>query len=128
MDEQAALIARRVAMAAAAWFNAPADVEAYRRLSGAVGECNAYCAPTMEHPAQRADEEELVDQLADEMPPAPLGAGIDDLETAHRRPARDSLPPPAPGQGPRDANPLTGAAGDAPTGAGQPDEPAEAGH
>ena len=32
MDDQAALIARRVAMAAAAWFNAPADVEAYRRL------------------------------------------------------------------------------------------------
>ena len=32
MDDQAALIARRVALAAAAWFNAPADVEAYRRL------------------------------------------------------------------------------------------------
>lgn len=32
------MIARRVAMAAAAWFNAPADVEAYRRLAAAVGE------------------------------------------------------------------------------------------
>lgn len=35
-------------MAAAAWFNAPTDVEAYRRLAAAVGEWNAYCAPTME--------------------------------------------------------------------------------
>lgn len=33
MDDEAALIARRVAMAPAAWFNAPADVDAYRRLA-----------------------------------------------------------------------------------------------
>ena len=49
MDDQAALIARRVAMAAAAWFNAPADVEAYRRLAAAVGEWNAYSAPQLEN-------------------------------------------------------------------------------
>ena len=45
MDDETALIARRVAMAAAAWFNAPADVEAYRRLAAEVEEWNAYCAP-----------------------------------------------------------------------------------
>lgn len=104
MDEQAALIARRVAMAAAAWFNAPADVEAYRRLAGAVGEWNAYCAPTMAPAAPRADDEELLDQLADARPPTPLGEGLADLETALRRRARTSLPPhgpgePAPGEG-----------------------------
>jgi hypothetical protein len=36
MDDQAAILARHVAQAAAAWFNAPADVEAYRRLAGAL--------------------------------------------------------------------------------------------
>ena len=36
MDDQAALIARRVALAAAAWFNAPADVEAYVATAAAV--------------------------------------------------------------------------------------------
>lgn len=98
MDEQAALIARRVAMAAAAWFNAPADVEAYRRLAAAVGEWNAYCAPTMQPFTAGADDEELLDQLADARPPAPLGAGLADLETALRRRARTSLPPHAPGE------------------------------
>lgn len=98
MDEQAALIARRVAMAAAAWFNAPADVEAYRRLAAAVGEWNAYCSPTMQPSTTGADDEELLDQLADARPPAPLGEGLADLETALRRRARTSLPPHAPGE------------------------------
>lgn len=31
MDDQAAILARRVALAASAWFNAPADVAAYRQ-------------------------------------------------------------------------------------------------
>lgn len=85
-------------MAAAAWFNAPADVEAYRRLAAAVGEWNAYCAPTMQPFTAGADDEELLDQLADARPPAPLGAGLADLETALRRRARTSLPPHAPGE------------------------------
>lgn len=123
MDEQAALIARRVAMAAAAWFNAPADVEAYRRLAAAVGEWNAYCAPTMEPAAPRSDDEELLDQLADARPPAPLGAGLADLETALRRRARTTLPPHGPGRpAPGGGSPAT------PSGAaGQQDEQAEPG-
>ncbi|MEN8672697.1 hypothetical protein [Nocardioides sp.] len=123
MDEQAALIARRVAMAAAAWFNAPADVEAYRRLAAAVGEWNAYCAPTMEAAAPRADDEELLDQLADARPPAPLGEGLADLETVLRRRARTSLPPHPPDeQGPRVGSDSTPAGT-----AGQQDERAEPG-
>ena len=83
MDDQAALIARRVAMAAAAWFNAPADVEAYRRLAAAVGEWNAYSAPQLEN----VD----VDDLADVAPPTPLGEGVADLEAVLRRQARRQL-------------------------------------
>lgn len=45
MGDQAAVIARRVAMAADAWFDAPANIDAYRRLADAVGEWNAYCSP-----------------------------------------------------------------------------------
>lgn len=94
MDDQAALIARRVALAAAAWFNAPADVEAYRRLAVAVGEWNAYCAPTMDPaPGGSADEDELLDELGATEPPMPLGAGVADLEAALRRRARKTLPP-----------------------------------
>lgn len=65
MDDQAALVARRVALAVAAWFNAPADVEAYRRLAAAVGEWNAYSAPQLED----GDVDELLDDLADVAPP-----------------------------------------------------------
>lgn len=65
MDDKAALIARRVAMSPAAWFNAPQDVEAYRLLAAAVGEWNAHC-PTMETLA--TDESELLDRLADVAP------------------------------------------------------------
>lgn len=89
MDDEAALIARRVALAAAAWFNAPSDVEAYRRLSVAVGEWNAYCAPVLEEPASSG--EELLDDLADTSPPVPLGQGLADLEAALRRQARRAL-------------------------------------
>jgi len=90
MDDEAALIARRVALAAAAWFNAPSDVEAYRRLSVAVGEWNAYCAPVLEEPNPSSGEE-LLDDLADSSPPVPLGQGVADLEAALRRQARRAL-------------------------------------
>jgi len=79
MNDEAALIARRVAMAAAAWFNAPADVEAYRRLATAVEEWNAYCAPTLAQPG-----EELLDELAEAAPPQPLAAGVADVAASLR--------------------------------------------
>ena len=58
-------------MAAAAWFNAPADVEAYRRLAAAVGEWNAYSAPQLED----GDVDELLEDLADVAPPDAAGQG-----------------------------------------------------
>lgn len=87
MDDQAALIARRVALAAAAWFNEPADVEAYRRLATAVGEWNAYTSPQLE----AGDVDELLDDLADVAPPTPLGQGVAELEAVLRRQARREL-------------------------------------
>ncbi|KRF19256.1 hypothetical protein ASG90_20970 [Nocardioides sp. Soil797] len=90
MDDQAALIARRVAMAAAAWFHAPADVEAYRRLAAAVGEWNAYSAPQLEA-GDAGDAAELLDDLADVAPPMPLGEGVAELEAVLRRQARRAL-------------------------------------
>lgn len=84
MNDQAALIARRVALAAAAWFNEPADVEAYRRLAAAVGEWNAYTSPQLE----AGDVDELLDQLADVAPPIPIAQGVAELETVLRRQAR----------------------------------------
>lgn len=90
MDDQAALIARRVAMAAAAWFNAPADVEAYRRLAAAVGEWNAYCAPTME---SLPEQDELLDELADVAPPQALAALLPDVTGPLLREARRQLGP-----------------------------------
>jgi hypothetical protein len=88
MDDEAALIARRVAMAAAAWFRAPGDFEAYRLLAVAVGQWNAYGAPTME---AMVGEAELLDDLADTEPPVPLGDGVADLEDSLRRTARKLL-------------------------------------
>jgi hypothetical protein len=71
-------------MAAAAWFNAPADVEAYRRLAAAVGEWNAHSAPQLED----GDVDELLEDLADVAPPMPLGKGVAELEADLRRQAR----------------------------------------
>lgn len=90
MDDQAALIARRVAMAAAAWFNAPQDVEAYRRLAAAVGEWNGYCSPTMESLPKDA---ELLDELADVTPPQALAALLPDVTGPLLREARRELGP-----------------------------------
>jgi hypothetical protein len=87
MDDQAALIARRGMMAAAALFNAPADVEAYRRLAEAVAEWNAYTSPQLED----TDVDELLDDLADVAPPTPLGEGVAELEAVLRRQARREL-------------------------------------
>jgi hypothetical protein len=76
-------------MSAAAWFNAPQDVEAYRRLAAAVSEWNAYCAPTME--TLTADDSELLDELADVAPPQPLAALLPDVTGPMLRRARRQL-------------------------------------
>ncbi len=90
MDDKAALIARRVAMAAAAWFNAPQDVQAYRRLAEAVAEWNDYCSPTMESTPETA---ELLDELADISPPQVLAALLPDVTGPLLREARRELGP-----------------------------------
>lgn len=77
-------------LAAAAWFNAPADVDAYRRLAAAVGEWNAYCAPVLEDPTDAA-EEELLDELAETSPPVQVGSEVDALAARLRRRAREEL-------------------------------------
>lgn len=87
MDSQAALIARRVALAAAAWFNAPAEVEGYRRLASAEARWNGYCAPELED----GSVDELLDDLAEVAPPTSLGEGVADLETVLRRQAHREL-------------------------------------
>lgn len=92
MDDQAAVIARRVAMSAAAWFDAPANIDAYRRLADAVGEWNAYCSPRIGDPQDLATAE-LLDELVDAAgePPQPLGAGLADLEAVLMSKARRTL-------------------------------------
>jgi hypothetical protein len=48
MDDEQVLRARQVAVAAAAWFHARADAEAYRRLVLAAGQWAAYRAPRLD--------------------------------------------------------------------------------
>lgn len=87
MDDRAALLARDVARAAAAWLNAPVDHEAYRRLVVATQAWNAYCAPVLDE----ADGEELLDDLGDSAPPQALGEGLAELgETLRRHHRRQS--------------------------------------
>lgn len=85
MDDRAALLARDVARAAAAWLNAPVDYEAYRRLVAATQAWNAYCAPALD---EGAEGEELLDALPDPSPPQALGEGLaqlgEDLRRQHR--------------------------------------------
>ncbi|QSR24132.1 hypothetical protein CFH99_00645 [Nocardioides aromaticivorans] len=73
-------------MAAAAWFNAPADVEAYRRLAAA-----GSGTPTAPCGWKNVDVDELLDDLAGVAPPMPLGEGVADLEAVLRRQARRQL-------------------------------------
>lgn len=89
MDDEAALIARLVAMAAAAWSNAPADIEVYRGLASAVDEWNVYCAPELGDPP--SGEEELLDELADHRPAVPVGSEAGDLAAMLRQRAREVL-------------------------------------
>lgn len=87
MDDEAAMLAKRVADAADAWLSHVEDTEAFRRLVIARGEWKAYRAPMIDMEAG----EELLDALADASPPMPLGQGVADLEAALRRQARRSL-------------------------------------
>ena len=79
-------------MAAAAWFDAPANVDAYRRLADAVGEWNGYCSPRIGD-TQDPNAAELLDELTDGAgtPPQPLGAGLVELEAVLRSQARRVL-------------------------------------
>ncbi len=79
-------------MAAAAWFDAPANVDAYRRLADAVGEWNGYCSPRIGDP-QDPNAAELLDELVDAAgePPQPLGAGLSNLEAVLMSKARRTL-------------------------------------
>jgi hypothetical protein len=87
MDDEAAMLAKRVADAADAWLSHVEDTEAFRRLVVARGEWKAYRAPMID----MESGEELLDALADASPPMPLGRGVADLEAALRRQARRSL-------------------------------------
>ena len=97
MDDRAALIARRVALAASGWMNAPADYEAYRRMAVAVAEWNDYTSPSLSGQSDTGsaeqddeDDEELVD--VDQLPPPmALAEGIAELEDTLRRMARQVL-------------------------------------
>lgn len=62
MDDEAALLARHVAMAASAWRHAKADTEAYRRLVVATSEWDAYVAPTLDE-QDKADVADVAAQL-----------------------------------------------------------------
>jgi hypothetical protein len=75
-------------MAATAWFNAPGDVEAYRRLADAVDEWNAYCAPTIE---DIPGEAELLDEVAYLDPLVPLAEAAQDVEARQRHAAQRRL-------------------------------------
>lgn len=86
MDDDQALRARQVAMAASAWLHAPADTEAYRRLVAATVEWNGYCAPQLEEPA-----EELLDQLGEGSPPRAIGEVVADVTAQLRKAARPAL-------------------------------------
>lgn len=88
MDDEAALLARRVALAASAWFNAPADVEAYRRLATAVSDWDRYCAPMIDD-----SESELLDELAEVSPPVALSSLVPDVVGPMMREARRRLGP-----------------------------------
>lgn len=88
VDDRAAVLARRVAMAAAAWLRAPTDTTAYGRLVEASEAWEAYCAPTITD-GQEPDETD--DLLADIAPPRPLGELIPELEGALHRQARKEL-------------------------------------
>jgi hypothetical protein len=66
MDDKAALIARRVAMSAAAWFNAP---RMSRPIAGSPWR-SASGTPTAPGRLRlTADDSELLDELADVAPP-----------------------------------------------------------
>lgn len=85
MDDEAALLARRVALAASAWMKQPTDAGVYARLVAAVAEWDAYVDPTFD------DADELLDGVADTRPPRPLGDLMPGISEALRASARREL-------------------------------------
>lgn len=85
MDDQEALLARRVAQAASAHMRVHADVLADARLVEAVEQYDAYMAPTL------GGEDELLDAVADDAMPTPIGESVIGLKTALRAAARKTL-------------------------------------
>lgn len=88
MDDQAALIAVRVAKAADARFNAPEDTEEYRRDSRSPA-LSGGRTPHRLWTWSRG--EEPLDDLADASPPVLLGDGIAVLGAVLRRQAHRAL-------------------------------------
>lgn len=65
MDDEAALLAQRVVLAASAWMKQSADAGVYARLVAAVAERDAYVDPQLD------DAERLLDRFADTRPHSP---------------------------------------------------------
>lgn len=81
MDEDAAVLATEVADAAAAWLQPPGDGAAYDHLVATVANWTNYSTPQLPDP----DVEELLDQLAEDLPPVSIGQAVAEV-TAHLRP------------------------------------------
>jgi hypothetical protein len=83
VDERAAVLAIRVAEAADAWMSDPRDVMAYERLVTTVVQFRTYRHPQLDVTAGAdsavrgesldGDLDEILDELADRSPPAPVG-------------------------------------------------------
>lgn len=65
------MLAIRVAEAADAWFKDPHDTKAYSDFASALRQFQAYRHPQL---PVGAGEDELLDELADQSPPEPVGA------------------------------------------------------
>lgn len=88
MDDEAALLARQVAKAASALLREPKDHTVYRRFVEAVEQWDTYCSPAL---TSSTDQDELLDALADQSPPQPLGDLLPDLDSHLRRAHRNAL-------------------------------------
>ena len=92
MDDEAAMLARRVAVDASAWLRHPDDPQVYARLVNAIAVWDAYVEPRLAAGQDAGDlEAELLDELGDESPPTLLGDAMPELGAALRKAARREL-------------------------------------
>lgn len=96
MDDEAAMLARRVAVDASAWLRHPGDPQVYARLVNAIAVWDAYVEPRLAAGDSAGDleaglEAELLDELGDSAPPVLLGEAMPDLGAALRAAARREL-------------------------------------